>query len=176
NNKIPRDLLRRIAGVGLTAITYKEEYGGLGGDLVSMVIAIEEIARVSAACSTVFVASHLVSEPLNEWGSAEQKKRFLVPMVSGDKIGAHAMTEPGAGSDVAGIKSTAKLHGTHWEINGRKTFITNGEIADLYLVFARTSPSPSSKERHKRSEEHTSELQSRFDLVCRLLLEKKKKK
>src|SRR5436189_5356450 len=59
------------------------------------------------------------------------------------------MTEPGAGSDVAGIKSTAKLHGSHWEINGRKTFITNGEIADLYLVFARTSPPPSSKERHK---------------------------
>ncbi len=114
-----------------------------------MVIAIEEIARVSAACSTVFVASHLVSEPLNEWGSAEQKKRFLVPMVSGEKIGAHAMTEPGAGSDVAGIKSTAKLHGTHWEINGRKTFITNGEIADLYLVFARTSPPPSARERHK---------------------------
>src|SRR5260370_7971459 len=70
-------------------------------------------------------------------------------MVSGEKIGAHAMTEPGAGSDVAGIKSTAKLHGTHWEINGRKTFITNGEIADLYLVFARTSPPPSSKELHK---------------------------
>ncbi len=148
-NQIPRDLLHRIAQVGLTAITYKEEYGGLGGDLLSMVIAIEEIARVSAACSTVFVASHLVSEPLNEWGSEEQKKRFLVPMVSGEKIGAHAMTEPAAGSDVAGIKSTAKLHGTHWEISGQKTFITNGEIADLYLVFARTSPAPSSKERHK---------------------------
>jgi acyl-CoA dehydrogenase len=59
------------------------------------------------------------------------------------------MTEPGAGSDVAGIKSTAKLHGTHWEINGRKTFITNGEIAELYLVFARTSPPPSARERHK---------------------------
>src|SRR5438132_1495546 len=87
NNKIPRDLLRRIAGVGLTAITYKEEYGGLGGDLLSMVIAIEEIARVSAACSTVFVASHLVSEPLNEWGSAEQKKRFLVPIVTVGKEG-----------------------------------------------------------------------------------------
>lgn len=148
-NQIPRDLLRRIAGVGLTAITYKEEYGGLGSDLLSMVIAIEEIARVSAACSTVFVASHLVSEPLNEWGNEEQKKRFLVPMVSGEKIGAHAMTEPGAGSDVAGIRSTAKLHGTHWEINGQKTFITNGEIADLYLVFARTSPPPTPRERHK---------------------------
>ena len=148
-NKIPMDLLRRIASVGLTAITYKEEYGGLGGDLLSMVIALEEVARVSAACSTVFVASHLVSEPLNEWATEEQKRRFLVPMVSGEKIGAHAMTEPAAGSDVAGIKSTAKLHGSHWEINGRKTFITNGSIADLYLVFARTSPPPSSKERHK---------------------------
>src|SRR5947207_14259386 len=70
-------------------------------------------------------------------------------MVSGVMIVANAMTQPGAGSDVSGIKSTAKLHGSHWEINGRKTFITNGEIADLYLVFARTSPSPSRQERHK---------------------------
>ena len=148
-NQIPRDLLTRIAKLGVSAITYKEDYGGLGGDLVSMVIAIEELARVSAACSTVFVASHLVSEPINEWGTEDQKKRYLVPIVAGDKIGAHAMTEPGAGSDVAGIKSAAKLHGTHWEINGRKTFITNGEIADTYLVFARTSQVPSKEERHK---------------------------
>ena len=148
-NQIPRDLLTRIAKLGVSAITYKEEYGGLGGDLLSMVIAIEELARVSAACSTVFVASHLVSEPINEWGTEDQKKRYLVPMVAGDKIGAHAMTEPGAGSDVAGIKSTAKLHGTHWEISGRKMFITNGEIADTYLVFARTSPAPSKEDRHK---------------------------
>ncbi len=148
-NQIPRDLLTRIAKLGVSAITYKEEYGGLGGDLLSMVIAIEELARVSGACSTVFVASHLVSEPINEWGSEEQKKRHLVPMVAGEKIGAHAMTEPGAGSDVAGIKSTAKLHGTHWEITGRKMFITNGEIADIYLVFARTSTAPSREERHK---------------------------
>jgi alkylation response protein AidB-like acyl-CoA dehydrogenase len=148
-NHIPRELLSQIAKLGVTAITYKEEYGGLGADLLSMVIAIEELARVSAACSTVFVASHLVSEPLNEWGTEEQKKRYLIPIVAGEKFGAHAMTEPGAGSDVAGIKSTAKLHGAHWEISGRKTFITNGEIADLYLVFARTSPSPSKQERHK---------------------------
>jgi len=148
-NQIPRELLTRIAKLGVSSITYKEEYGGLGGDLLSMVIAIEELARVSAACSTIFVASHLVSEPINEWGTEEQKKRYLVPMVAGDKIGAHAMTEPGAGSDVAGIKSTAKLHGTHWEITGRKMFITNGEIADTYLVFARTSPSLNKEERHK---------------------------
>ena len=148
-NEIPRDLLTRIAKVGVSAITYKEEYGGLGGDLLSMVIAIEEIARVSAACSTVFVASHLVSEPINDWGTEEQKKRYLLPIVSGDKLGAHAMTEPGAGSDVAGIKTTAKLHGGEWEITGRKMFITNGETADTYLVFARTSPAPSKEKRHK---------------------------
>lgn len=147
-NQISRDLITRIAKLGVTAIPYKEEYGGLGADLLSMVIAIEELARVSAACSTIFVASHLVSEPINEWGTEEQKKRYLVPMVSGEKIGAHAMTEPGAGSDVAGIKSAAKLHGGHWEINGRKTFITNGEIADIYLVFARTGPAPSKEQRH----------------------------
>jgi alkylation response protein AidB-like acyl-CoA dehydrogenase len=148
-NKIPRDLLNGIAKLGVTGITYKPEYGGLGGDLLSMVIALEEIARVSAACSTVFVASHLVSEPISDWGTEEQKKRYLVPMVAGDKIGAHAMTEPGAGSDVAGIKTTAKHHGNHWEISGRKMFITNGEIADTYLVFARTSPAPSKEQRHK---------------------------
>lgn len=148
-NEIPRDLLTRIAKLGVSAITYKEEYGGLGGDLVSMVIAIEELARISAACSTVFVASHLVSEPINDWGTEEQKKRYLLPIVAGDKIGAHAMTEPGAGSDVAGIKSTAKLHSGGWEITGRKMFITNGEIADTYLVFARTSPAPSKEQRHK---------------------------
>ena len=148
-NQIPRDLITRIAKLGLTAITYKEEYGGLGADLLSMVIALEELARVSAACSTIFVASHLVSEPINEWGNEEQKKRYLVPMVAGETIGAHAMTEPSAGSDVAGIKSTAKLHGSHWEITGRKTFITNGEIADIYLVFARTSPPPNKEGRHK---------------------------
>src|SRR5256885_14663651 len=136
NNKIPRDLLRRIAGVGLTAITYKEEYGGLGGDLLSMVIAIEEIAGVSAACSTVLVASHLVSEPLNEWGSAEQKKRFLVPIVSGEKIGGHAMTVPGAGPHGGGIKSTAKLHGTHWEINGRKTDRKSTRLNSSHLVIS----------------------------------------
>ncbi len=148
-NEIPRDLITRIAKLGVSAITYKEEYGGLGGDLLSMVIAIEEIARVSAACSTVFVASHLVSEPINDWGTEEQKKQYLLPIVSGDKLGAHAMTEPGAGSDVAGIKTTAKLHGGEWEITGRKMFITNGEIADTYLVFARTSPAPSKEQRHK---------------------------
>jgi len=148
-NQIPRDLIDRIAKLGVTAVTYKEEYGGLGADLLSMVIALEELARVSAACSTIFVASHLVSEPINDWGTEAQKKHYLVPMVSGEKIGAHAMTEPGAGSDVAGIKSTAKMHGSQWEITGRKMFITNGEIADIYLVFARTSPAPNKEQRHK---------------------------
>jgi len=148
-NQIPRDLINRIAKLGVTAVTYKEEYGGLGADLLSMVIALEELARVSAACSTIFVASHLVSEPINDWGTEAQKKHYLIPMVSGEKIGAHAMTEPGAGSDVAGIKSTATMHGSQWEITGRKMFITNGEIADIYLVFARTSPAPNKEQRHK---------------------------
>ncbi len=147
-NKIPRELLDRIAKLGVPAITYKEEYGGLGGDMLTMVIAIEELARVSGACSTVFVASHLVSEPISEWGTEQQKKQFLLPLIAGDKIGAHAMTEPGAGSDVAGIKSTAKLQGSQWEISGRKMFITNGEIADTYLVFARTSPQTKGQQRH----------------------------
>src|SRR2546426_1278851 len=88
-NHIPRDLLNQIAKLGVTAITYKEEYGGLGADLFSMVIALEGMARVSAACSTVFVASHLVFQPLKEWGAEEEKKSYLIPMVAGEKIWAH---------------------------------------------------------------------------------------
>src|SRR2546426_8947925 len=89
NNQIPRDLLTRIAKLGVSAITYKEEYGGLGGDLLSMVIAIEELARGSASFSTLFVGNHLVSEPINDWGNEEKKKQYLLPIVFGDKPGAH---------------------------------------------------------------------------------------
>src|SRR3989449_4535441 len=91
-NKIPRELLERIAKLGVPAITYKEEYGGLGGGMLTMVISIEELARVSGACSTVFVASHLVSEPFSGWGAEQQKKKFLLPFIAGGKIGGHAMT------------------------------------------------------------------------------------
>ncbi len=116
--------------------------------MLTLAIVVEEISRVSAACSVVFVASYLVSEPLYEFGTEEQKRRFLIPLAKGQKFGAHAMTEPGAGSDVAGIQTTAKKADAEYVINGRKIFITNGERADIFLVFARTSPSPSPEKRH----------------------------
>lgn len=147
-NEVPLPLVQKAAQLGLLGITFPPEYGGSGGDSLSMAIAIEEMARVSAATSTVIMASYLVSEPLYEFGTEDQKHNYLIPLAKGDTIGAHAMTEPAAGSDVAGIQSTARLVGNKWVLNGRKIFITNGDKAHIFLVFARTSPPPAMEKRH----------------------------
>ena len=111
-------------------------------------LATEELARFSAAFSAVVGANYLVSVPLFLFGNPEQKKKFLTPIAKGQKLAAHAMTEPGTGSDVAGITTSAKKDGAKYVINGKKMFITNGDKADLYLVFARTSP-PEEGKRHR---------------------------
>lgn len=148
SNAVPDSLIKKGVELGLPGIGVREEYGGTGAGMLSLAIVVEEISRISAACSVVFVASYLVSEPLQEFGTEEQKRRFLVPLAKGQKFGAHAMTEPGAGSDVAGIQTTATKDDGEYVINGRKIFITNGDRADVFLVFARTSPPPSPDKRH----------------------------
>ncbi len=147
-NAVPDSLIKKGVELGLPGIGVREEYGGTGAGMLSLAIVVEEISRISAACSVVFVASYLVSEPLQEFGTGEQKRRFLVPLAKGQKFGAHAMTEPGAGSDVAGIQTTARKDDGEYVINGRKIFITNGDRADIFLVFARTAPPPSPDKRH----------------------------
>ncbi len=147
-NSVPDSLIKKGVELGLPGIGVREEYGGTGAGMLSLAIVVEEISRISAACSVVFVASYLVSEPLQEFGTEEQKRRFLVPLAKGQKFGAHAMTEPGAGSDVAGIQTTARKDDGEYVINGRKIFITNGDRADIFLVFARTTPPPSPDKRH----------------------------
>ncbi len=147
-NKMDMALVKKAATLGLFGVSFPAEYGGAGGDELSLTIATEEIARFSAAYSAVIGASYLVSTPLYVFGTEEQKKRYLVPLVKGQKIGAHAMTEPGTGSDVAAITTTATKQGNKYVINGRKMFITNGDKADTFLLFARTSPMPSEK-RHR---------------------------
>jgi alkylation response protein AidB-like acyl-CoA dehydrogenase len=147
-NQMDMRLVKRAAELGLFGIPFPEEYGGGNGDDLSLVLATEEIARFSAAFSAVVGATYLVSTPIFLFGNEEQKKKYLVPIAKGEKLAAHAMTEPGTGSDVAAIKTDAQKKGDRYVINGKKMFITNGDKADVFLIFARTSPIEGSK-RHQ---------------------------
>jgi len=143
DNEMDRTLLRKAAELGVYGLVFPEAYGGAGADHISLVIAIEELARVSPAFSAAVAASYLVSVPIYLFGNEEQKRKYLVPLAKGDTLGAHAMTEPVAGSDIAGIQSRAERRGRMYYITGRKVFITNGDKADTFLVFARTGlPEP----------------------------------
>lgn len=145
DNKMDMDLVKEAGKLGLFGIPFPEKYGGSGGDELSVAISTEELARVSAAFSAVVMVNYLFTTPVFLFGNEEQKEKYVVPIARGERIGAHAMTEPGAGSDVAGIKSTAKKEGKKYIINGRKMFITNGDKADTFLLFARTSSSEGAK-------------------------------
>ena len=147
-NEMDMALVMKAGEMGLFGLPFPEEYGGAGGDLLSLVLATEEITRFSAAFSAVIGANYLVTSPIYQFGTEEQKKKFLVPIASGHKIGAHAMTEPGTGSDVAAIATTAEKNGDKYIINGRKIFITNGDKASTFLIFARTGP-PEEGKRHR---------------------------
>ncbi|HEV2138626.1 MAG TPA: acyl-CoA dehydrogenase family protein [Nitrososphaerales archaeon] len=147
-NQMDMRLVKRAAELGLFGIPFPEEYGGGSGDDLSLVLATEEIARFSAAFSAVVGATYLVSTPIFLFGNEQQKRNYLVPIAKGEKLAAHAMTEPGTGSDVAAIKTNAQKKGDRYVINGKKMFITNGDKADLFLIFARTSPMEGSK-RHQ---------------------------
>ncbi|MCL5788813.1 MAG: acyl-CoA dehydrogenase family protein [Candidatus Marsarchaeota archaeon] len=147
-NEMDPEVLEKAAEIGLFGIPFPEEYGGGGGDDLMMAIAVEELTRASAACATAIIASYLVSTPLYIFGNEAQKKKYLPLLASGKKLGAHGMTEPVAGSDVAGIQSTAAKRGDSYVLNGRKMFITNGDKADIFLLFARTSP-PEPGKRHR---------------------------
>ena len=107
-NEMDMELVRKAGRLGLFGVPFPEEFGGSNGDDLSLVLATEELSRFSAAFSAVVGANYLVSVPLMLFGTAEQKKRFLTPIARGEKLGAHAMTEPGTGSDVAGITTSAR--------------------------------------------------------------------
>jgi alkylation response protein AidB-like acyl-CoA dehydrogenase len=129
----------RLAELGLTGIVFPEEYGGAGADYISYAIAVEELSRVCASTG-VTLSAHLslCSNPIYLFGTEEQKKTFLTPLAEGSKLGAFGLTEPSAGSDAGGTKTTATRKGDQWVITGTKIFITNGGDADTYVVFART--------------------------------------
>ena len=129
----------RLAELGLTGIVFPEEYGGAGADYISYAIAVEELSRVCASTG-VTLSAHLSlgANPIYLFGTEEQKQQFLAPMARGEKMGALGLTEPSAGSDAGGTKTTARRDGDSWILNGSKIFITNAGDAETYIVLART--------------------------------------
>lgn len=140
--RFDRDIFDQMAALGLTGIPWPEEYGGIGSDYVSYCIAVEELSRVCASTG-VTLSAHvsLASWPIFTYGSEEQKQTFLKRLATGEALGAYALSEPGAGSDVASMKMTATKDGDDYVLNGSKVWITNGEVADIYVVFAKTDES-----------------------------------
>ncbi|MFG6114033.1 acyl-CoA dehydrogenase [Halobacillus sp. MO56] len=144
--RFDREIFDKMAELGLTGIPWPEEYNGIGSDFVSYVLAVEELSRVCASTG-VTLSAHisLASWPIYKFGNEEQKKTFLAQLASGEKLGAYALSEPGAGSDVASMRTQAKLDGDHYVLNGSKVWITNGGVADIYIVFAKTDPDAGSR-------------------------------
>jgi len=140
-NQFPREAVQKMAENGWMGLPYPKEYGGAGLDVMSYAIAVEELARVDGGCGVILSAHvSLGAWPIFAFGTEEQKRKYLVPLAKGEKLGAFGLTEPNAGSDAGGTETTAVLEGDHYVLNGEKIFITNGGEADTYVVFAVTTP------------------------------------
>src|SRR6185295_7855068 len=138
----PKDLFRQLGRLGYLGVGYPEEYGGSGGDMVMRCLPIEEIARINCGFAAALLAHvGLGCIPIMKFGTEEQRQRYLVPALRGDKLGSLGLSEPNAGSDAASIRTTAERRGDGYVINGSKMFITNGNIADYCLVAAYTDRS-----------------------------------
>ena len=140
-NEFPRDLWPRMGELGLLGITVEEEDGGAGLGYLEHVLAMEEISRGSASVGLSYGAhSNLCVNQIRRNGNADQKKRYLDKLISGEHVGALAMSEPGAGSDVVGMRTRAEKKGDRYVLNGNKMWITNGPDADVLVVYAKTDP------------------------------------
>ncbi|MFQ6006926.1 MAG: isovaleryl-CoA dehydrogenase [Woeseia sp.] len=138
-NEFPRDLWPELGKLGLLGITVEEEFGGAGLGYLAHVVAMEEISRASASVGLSYGAhSNLCVNQIRRWGNAEQKNKYLPKLISGEHVGALAMSEAGAGSDVLGMRTIAVRNGDGYVLNGSKMWITNGPEADVFVVYAIT--------------------------------------
>lgn len=137
HDEFPWDLVKRMAELELFGLYVSEKYGGAGLDVLTYAIAVEEVGRVCGSTG-IFLAAHssLGVYPLYIAGTEEQKQKYLIPLVRGEKIGSFGLTEPNAGSDAAGTETTARLDGDHYVVNGTKRFITSGGVADIIVLTA----------------------------------------
>lgn len=141
NNEFPREQIKKFGKLGYMGIPYSKKYGGAGLDVISYAIAVEELSRVDGGTGVILSAhTSLGAYPVAAYGTEEQKKKYLVPMANGTKIGAFGLTEENAGSDAGGTETTAVLDGDNYILNGEKIFITNAIEAEIYIVFAITTP------------------------------------
>jgi len=145
-NVFPRDLWPQLGALGVLGITVEEEYGGSGLGYLSHCVAMEEISRGSAAVGLSYGAhSNLCVNQISRNGTAEQKKRYLPKLVSGEHVGALAMSEPNSGSDVVSMRTRADRKGDYYVLNGSKMWITNGPVAETFVVYAKTDPTAGSR-------------------------------
>lgn len=148
SGEFPLDTIKKMGAMGLMGIEVPEEYGGAGMDALAYVLTMVEVAKADASHSTVVsVNNSLYCHGLMKFGTEEQKQKFLVPVASGEKIGAYSLTEPMSGSDAATMQSRAVLNeaGTHYVINGRKSWVTSGPVTDLLVLFTMTDPEKGNK-------------------------------
>lgn len=142
----PKEVVDQLGELGLMGIAYPSEYGGSDMDYVSYFLAVEEISRWCASTGVIVSAhSSLCCDPIYRFGTEEQKQKYLPDLLSGKKIGAFSLTEPGAGSDAGATKTTAKLEGDKWLLNGSKIFATNGKEAEVFILLASTEPEKKTK-------------------------------
>ncbi len=141
HERFPAEIVKKMGELGFMGMNVPEEFGGSALDSVCYVLAMEEVSKACASCGVIMsVNNSLVCWPLETYATDEQKKKWLTPLASGQKLGAYCLSEPGAGTDAAAQSTTAKQDGDHWVINGMKNFITNGANADILIVFAQTNP------------------------------------
>ena len=144
--EFPREVFGKLAELGLMGVAWPPEYGGSGMSTLDWTIVMEELARVDAGVALSLAAHHsLCSAHIHLAGSEQQKKRFLAPLARGERVGCWGLTENSAGSDAGGTRTTAVRDGGHWVLNGSKTFITNGRVADVAVVMAVTDKSRGKK-------------------------------
>ncbi len=141
SNRFPRELWPQLGELGLLGITVEEQYGGTGLGYLAHVLAMEEISRASAAVGLSYGAhSNLCVNQMRRWGTTAQKEKYLPRLISGEHVGALAMSEPGAGSDVIGMRTRAEKRGDGYVLNGSKMWITNGPSADVAIIYATLDP------------------------------------
>jgi len=146
SNSFPRELWPAMGALGLHGLTVEEEFGGLGLGYLEHVVAMEEVSRASASIGLSYGAhSNLCVNQIRRWGSEEQKRRYLPRLISGEHVGALAMSEAGSGSDVVSMRLRAERRGDRYVLNGTKFWITNGPHADVLVVYAKTEPEAASR-------------------------------